>query len=59
LDTNRELAHGKICRPQFRLVRVLRRLERLFITNQGKGLSWELSIRLQQMQRPLAIRPRR
>jgi hypothetical protein len=59
LDTNRELVQGRIRRPQLRLVRILRRLERVFINNSGRGLSWELSIRLQQMQRPLAIRPRR
>jgi hypothetical protein len=59
LDTNRELFHGHIRRPQIRLVRILRRLERLFITDTGKGWRWELSLRLQQMQRSLAIKPRR
>ena len=59
LDTNFELIQGCLRRPQVRLVRILRRLERLFINNQGKGWGWELSLRLQQMQRLLAVRPRR
>jgi hypothetical protein len=59
LDTNHELVHGRIRRPQTRLVRLLRRLERLLINNEGKGWGWELSLRLQQMQRPLSVRPRR
>jgi hypothetical protein len=59
LDTDHELAEGHICRPQIRLVRILRRLERMLINDSGKGWGWELSIRLQQIQRPLAIRPRR
>jgi hypothetical protein len=59
LDTNRELVNGRIRRPQTRLVRLLRRLERLLINNEGKGWGWELSLRLQQMQRPLSVKPRR
>ncbi len=59
LDTNRELVHGRICRPEVRVVRWLRRLERAFINDKQAGPGWELSIRLQQMQRPLAIKPRR
>ena len=59
LDTNRELFQGRVRMPQLRLVRILRRLERFFINNEGKGWSWELSLRLQQMQRPLAVTPRR
>ena len=59
LDTNRELVRGRIRRPQVRLVRLLRRLERMLINDEGKGWGWELSLRLQQMQRPLAIKPRR
>ncbi len=59
LDTNFELMRGTLRKPQVRVVRILRRLERLFINNEGKGWGWELSLRLQQMQRPLAIRPRR
>jgi hypothetical protein len=59
LDTNRELAHGRLRRPQLRLVRILRRLERLFINDEGKGWGWELSLRLQRMQRQLAVKPRR
>lgn len=59
LDTNRELVRGRICRPQVRIVRLLRRLERTFISEAANGLGWELSLRLQQLQRPLAIKPRR
>ena len=59
LDTNRELVRGRICWPQVRLVRLLRRMERMFITNSGKGWGWELSLKLQQMQRSLANKPRR
>jgi hypothetical protein len=59
LDTNRELVHGRIRRPEVRVVRWLRRLERAFINDKQAGPGWELSIRLQQMQRPLAIKPRR
>jgi len=59
LDTNRELLRGRVRRPQVRLVRILRRLERLFINDTGKGWSWEISMRLQRMQRPLAVIPRR
>ncbi len=59
LDTNRELVRGRVRRPEVRLVRILRRLERVFINDKGKGWGWELSLRLQRMQRPLASRPRR
>jgi hypothetical protein len=59
LDTNYELVGGRIRRPEFRLVRILRRLERAFINEEQKGWKWELSLRLQQWQRPLATRPRR
>ena len=59
LDTNRELVQGRIRRPQVRLVRLLRRLERMFINDEQKGWGWEISLRLQQMQRPLAVKPRR
>jgi hypothetical protein len=59
LDANRELVRGRIRRPQFRFVRLLRRMERMLINNEGRGWGWELSLRLQQMQRPLAVKPRR
>jgi hypothetical protein len=59
LDTNRELDGGRICRPEVRVVRGLRRMERMFINDAGKGWGWELSLRLQKMQRPLAVKPRR
>jgi hypothetical protein len=59
LDTNRELVTGYVRRPQARPVRLLRRLERAFVNDKGKGWSWELSIRLQKLQRPLAVKPRR
>jgi len=59
LDTNRELTGGLIRKPQVRLVRLLRRLERMFINDEQKGWGWEISLRLQQIQRPLAVKPRR
>ena len=59
LDTNRELAGGLISRPQLRLVRLLRRLELMLINDERKGWGWEISLRLQQMQRPLSTKPRR
>jgi hypothetical protein len=59
LDTNRELVRGRICRPEVRVVRWLRRLERMLINDVGRGWGWELSLRLQQLQRPLAVKPRR
>jgi hypothetical protein len=59
LDTNRELAGGRICMPQLRLVRLLRRMERMFINDERKGWGWEISLRLQQMQRPLSVKPRK
>jgi hypothetical protein len=59
LDTNREYFRGRIVRPQLRLVRGLRRLERLFINEAGSGPGWELALRLGQLQRPLAVKPRR
>jgi hypothetical protein len=58
LDTDHELAGGRIRRPKVRLVRILRRMERMLINDAGKGWGWELSLRLQQMQRPLAVKPR-
>lgn len=59
LDTNRELVAGRVRRPQVRAVRWLRRLERMLINDEGRGWGWALSLRLQQMQRPLAVKPRR
>lgn len=60
LDTNRELWDGRIRRPRFRLVRLLRRLERLFVNDKGHGWAWEISLRLRRLQIPLeTIPPRR
>ncbi len=59
LDANREMVNGRIRKPQPRLVRLLRRLEHLFINDSGHGWRWELALRLQRMQRPLASKPRR
>jgi hypothetical protein len=59
LDTNRELFHGKIVRPEVRWVRILRKLERFFINDKGSGWSWEIALRLQRMQKSLAVKPRR
>ncbi len=58
LDANRELVHGRVRRPAVRVVRWLRRVERFFINDEGKGWSWEISLRLQRIQRPLASKPR-
>ena len=58
LDTDRELAGGRIRRPEIRVARILRRLERLLINKEAKGWGWEISLRLQKMQRPLAVKPR-
>ncbi|MBU4226478.1 MAG: hypothetical protein KKC71_11755 [Chloroflexi bacterium] len=59
LDTNRELVRGRVRRPEVRVVRALRRLERMLLNDEGKGWGWELSLRLQQMQRPLSVKPRK
>ena len=59
LDTNRELIGGKVKIPGIRLVRILRRVERMLINDKGKGWGWELSLRLQKLQRPLAVKTRR
>jgi hypothetical protein len=59
LDTNRELINGKVTRPQFSLARVLRRLERAFITEDMAGWRGQVSIRLGKMERTLARIPRR
>ncbi|HTX89781.1 MAG TPA: hypothetical protein VMC09_01075 [Anaerolineales bacterium] len=59
LDTNRELVKGKISIPEIRLVRLLRRLERIFINDEGRGWRWEISLRLQKIQKALPVRPRR
>jgi hypothetical protein len=59
LDTDHELAGGRIRMPQVRLVHLLRRLERMFINDEQRGWGWAISLRLQQLQRPLAIKPRR
>jgi hypothetical protein len=59
LDTNYELVQGHLRIPRLRLVRILRRLERVFINDKGRGWSWEISLRLQRMQRALAAKPRR
>ncbi len=59
LDTNRELIDGQIRRPKFNLVRLLRRLEWVFITDDLGSLRAQIGFRLQKMQRPLAVKPRR
>ena len=59
LDTNRELVGGRIVKPEFRIVRLLRRLERMLSRDAAQGWRWELALRLQQMQRPLAVKPRK
>jgi hypothetical protein len=59
LDTNRELVGGRIRRPRLRMVRLLRQMEHLFINDKGRGWSWEISLRLQKLQRELGSNPRR
>ncbi len=59
LDTNRELVRGRVRRPQVRLVRWLRRLERLFVNDKAHGWAWEISLRLRRLQAPLESIPRR
>ncbi len=56
LDTNRELVEGRLRLPRLRLVRLLRRLEHVFINDKGKGWSWEISLRLQRMQQQLDVK---
>jgi hypothetical protein len=59
LDTNRELVQGKLVRPEVRAVRLLRRLERVFVNDKGAGWAWEISLRLRRLQLPLETKPRR
>lgn len=59
LDTNRELIGGRIRRPKFYLARLLRRLEWIFITDNVSSRRARIGFRLQKMQRPLAVIPRR
>jgi hypothetical protein len=59
LDTNRELISGQVRRPKFHLARLLRRLEWLFITDDLGSLRAQFGFRLQKMQRPLSVIPRR
>jgi hypothetical protein len=59
LDTNRELIHGRIRPPKFYLARVLRQWERIFITDDLRSWVARVGFRLQKMQRPLAVIPRR
>jgi hypothetical protein len=53
LDTNKELDHGKIIAPRFSLLRLLRRCERVFITDDVGSLGAQVGFRLQMMQRSL------
>jgi len=59
LDTNKELEHGKIIPPKFSLLRLLRRCERIFITDDVGSLSAQVGFRLQKMQRLLYAIPRK
>jgi hypothetical protein len=58
LDTNRELVSGQIRRPRLRMVRLLRQMEHVFINDKGRGWSWEISLRLQKLERKLGSNPR-
>jgi hypothetical protein len=59
LDTNRELIKGRITQPRPTLARILRRLERVFITDDMGGYRGQIAIRLGRMQVRLAKIPRR
>jgi hypothetical protein len=59
LDTNREYYQGRIRQPQPRLVRLLRRIERMFINDEASGWSWEIAMQLSRWERPLGLKPRR
>jgi hypothetical protein len=59
LDTNKELDHGNIIAPRFSLLRLLRRCERIFITDDVGSLSAQVGFRLQMMQRSLYSIPRK
>jgi hypothetical protein len=59
LDTDRELISGHIRRPKFHLARLLRKLEWLFITDDLGSIRAQFGFRLQKMQRPLSVIPRR
>lgn len=59
LDTNRELIHGEIRPPKFYLARMLRRMEHIFITDDLGSLRAQIGFRLQKMQRPFFVIPRK
>lgn len=59
LDTNREIIHGRITKPRLTLLRWLRRIERLFITDDLGSFRAQVGFRLQKMQRPFYSVPRK
>jgi hypothetical protein len=59
LDTDKELIGGRIVRPRFNLVRLLRRCERYFITDNLGSRRAQIGFWLQKLQRRLYSIPRR
>jgi hypothetical protein len=59
LDTNRELVHGEIRKPKFNLLRLLRRCERMFITDDLNSRRAHISFSIQRLERRLYSVPRR
>lgn len=58
LDTDKELINGRVRRPKFLLARIVRRLERYFITETMGGWRGQVSIQFGRMERALARKPR-
>ncbi len=59
LDTNRELIRGQIRRPKFYLARVLRRLERCFLTDDLHSLKARIGFRIKRLESRYYAIPRR
>ncbi len=59
MDTNKELIKGKIRPPKFYLARPLRRLERMFITEDMRGWGGQIAVWLGKIVLPLSTIPRR
>ena len=59
LDTNKELIHGRVRAPRPSLVRLLRRIERIFINDDVTSLKAQIGFRIAKMEGPLSVIPRR
>lgn len=53
IDLNRELINGRIVHPRIRIVRMIRRLERLIFTGSLQGKRWALTLRLRKLRQRL------